>query len=311
MAGGSVMMHAVEAYLRLRRRAGFGMETAEFVLRSFARFAAKRKQTLIRTQTALDWAALGPSVAQRDARLKAICRFARHIRAEDRRHELPPAKYFGYRKKRRAPHIYSLIEIDSLIEAALRLRSKGGLALRAQTYATLVALLASTGLRVSEALGLHHTDVTADGLLIRETKFRKSRLVPLHDTAKVGLDHYLAKRGQAGSDDDHVFIGDHGRALPYHAVHSTFKTLLRKANLWPAQGCPRPRLHDLRHTFAVRALQASPSGRTRVNQHMVALSTYLGHVNIYATFWYLEAAADLMRDIADVGEAFMKKGAQS
>lgn len=89
------MMRDVEAYLRLRRRAGFGMETAEFVLRSFARFAARRKQTLIRAQTALDWAALGPSVAQRDARLKAICRFARHIRAEDRRHELPPAKYFG------------------------------------------------------------------------------------------------------------------------------------------------------------------------------------------------------------------------
>jgi integrase/recombinase XerD len=305
------MMRAVEAYLRLRRKAGFGMETAEFVLRSFARFAAKRKQARIRAQTALDWAALAPSVAQRDARLKAICRFARHIRAEDHRHELPPAKYFGYRKKRRAPHIYSLSEIDSLIEAALRLRSKGGLALRAQTYATLLALLASTGLRVSEALGLHHTDVTADGLLIRETKFRKSRLVPLHDTAKVGLDRYLVLRRETGSADDHVFIGDHGRALPYHAVHSTFKTLLRKANLWPPQGYPRPRLHDLRHTFAVRALQASPSGRTRVNQHMVALSTYLGHVNIYATYWYLEAAADLMRDIADVGEAFMKKGAQS
>lgn len=305
------MMRAVEAYLRLRRKAGFGMETAEFVLRSFARFAAKRKQARIRAQTALDWAALGPSVAQRDARLKAICRFARHIRAEDRRHELPPAKYFGYRKKRRPPHIYSTSEINSLIDAALRLRSKGGLALRAQTYATLLALLASTGLRVSEALGLHHTDVTADGLLIRETKFRKSRLVPLRDTAKVGLDRYLVLRRETGSADDHVFIGDHGRALPYHAVHSTFKTLLRKANLWPPQGCPRPRLHDLRHTFAVRALQASPSGRTRVNQHMVALSTYLGHVNIYATYWYLEAAADLMRDIADVGEAFLKRGAQS
>jgi integrase len=223
------------------------METEEFLLRSFARFAARRRQRLIRAQTALDWAALGPSVAQRDARLKAICRFARHIRAEDPRHELPPAKYFGYRKKRRPPHIYSLSEINSLIEAALRLRSKGELTLRAQTYATLLALLASTGLRVSEALGLHSTDVTADGLLIRETKFRKSRLVPLHDTAKVGLDRYLAKRRQAGSDDDHVFIGDHGRALPYHAVHSTFITLLRKVNLWPSQWRPRPRLHDLRH----------------------------------------------------------------
>ena len=184
---------------------------------------------------------------------------------------------------------------------------KGGLALRPQTYATLLALLASTGLRVSEALGLLHTDVTADGLLIRETKFRKTRLVPLHDTAKIGLDRYLALRRKVGSADDHVFIGDHGRALPYHAVHETFKTLLRKTNLLPAPGRPRPRLHDLRHTFAVRALQASPSGRTRVNQHMVALSTYLGHVNIYATYWYLDAAADLMRDIAEAGEAYMRE----
>jgi integrase/recombinase XerD len=310
MAGGAVMIRAVEAYLRLRRRAGFGMVTAEYFLRSFARFAARRKERLIRAQTVVDWAALGPSVAQRDARLKAICRFARHIRAEDHRHELPPANFFGYRKKRRVPYIYSLSEIDSLIKAALRLRPKGGLGLRPQTYATLLALLATTGLRVCEALGLRYTDVTADGLLIRETKFRKTRLVVLHDTAKIGLDRYLAQRRQASSADDHVFIGDHGRALPYHAVHSTFKTLLRKANLWPAPDRPRPRLHDLRHTFAVRALQASPSGRTRVNQHMVALSTYLGHVNIYATYWYLEAAADLMRDIADVGEAFMA-GAQS
>jgi integrase/recombinase XerD len=307
MAGGAVMINAVEGYIKLRRLAGFKVASAECLLQSFARFAAKRRQTLIRTQTAIDWAALGPSLSQRDARLKEVCRFARHLRAEDHRHELPPATYFGYRQKRPVPHIYSLSDINRLIEAALRLRPKGGLALRPQTYATLLALLATTGLRVSEALGLRYADVTADALLIRETKFRKTRLVPLHDTAKIGLDRYLAQRRQTSSTDDHVFIGDHGRALPYHAVHSTFITLLRKANLSPAPDRRRPRLHDLRHTFAVRALQVSPSGRTRVNQHMVALSTYLGHVNIYATYWYLEAAADLMRDIADVGEAFMKR----
>jgi integrase/recombinase XerD len=172
------------------------MASAECLLQSLACFAAKRRETLIRMQTAIDWAALGPSVSQRDARLKEVCRFARHMRAEDHRHELPPENYFGYRKRRPVPHIYSLSEINSLIEAALRLRPKGGLALRPQTYATLLALLASTGLRVSEALGLLHTDVTADGLLIRETKFRKTRLVPLHDTAKIGLDRYLARRRQ-------------------------------------------------------------------------------------------------------------------
>ena len=150
------MIGAVEGYIKLRRRTGFKMASAECLLQSFACFAAKRRETLIRMQTAIDWAALGPSVSQRDARLKEVCRFARHMRAEDHRHELPPANYFGYRKKRPVPHIYSLSEINRLIEAALRLRPKGGLALRAQTYATLLALLASTGLRVSEALGLLH-----------------------------------------------------------------------------------------------------------------------------------------------------------
>ena len=183
-------------------------------------------------------------------------------------------------------------------------------AMRAQTYTTLIALLACTGLRVSEALGLKFADITDDGLLIRETKFGKTRLVPLHDTAALALRRYVIRRRQLGAGDDHVFVGGHGRPLPYSAVHSTFKTLLKAAALWPTAGRHRPRLHDMRHAFAVRALQASPSGRSRIGQHMVALATYLGHVNIYATYWYLEATAELLTDIAVAGETFMSEGAQ-
>jgi integrase/recombinase XerD len=309
MAAGAPMMAAVEGYLALRRAVGFAMGNAEYLLDSFARFAAERNETHIRTQTAIDWAVLGPSVAQRDERLKTVCRFARHIRVENDRHELPPANYFGYRKKRRLPHIYSSIEISRLIEAALQLRPAG--TLRSQTYATLLALLAATGLRISEALGLRFADVTADGLLIRETKFRKTRLVPLHDTAVAGLQHYLMRRRHIASGDDHVFIGDHGRPLQYQTVQGTFQKLLRKADIWPSPSGYRPRLHDLRHAFAVRALQAGPTGRSRIGQHMVALATYLGHVNIYATYWYLEAVPDLLGDIADVSETFMCGGEQS
>ena len=166
------MMDAVERYLRLRRLTGFAMSNAEYLLASFARFAAERDETLIRAQTAIDWAAQGPSAAQRDARLKAVCRFARHVCAEDDRHELPPANYFGWRKKRRLPYIYAKGEIDRLIEAATQLRPRG--ALRPHTYATLLALLASTGLRISEALGLRFADITADGLLIREISYAYS-----------------------------------------------------------------------------------------------------------------------------------------
>ena len=298
------MLKAIETYLALRRATGFAMSSAEYLLRSFAAFAAEHGQSHVQVQTAIDWAALGPTVAQRDARLKAVCRFVRHIQVEDVRHELPPANHFGARKRRRTPHIYTANEIGRLVEAALRLRPKGGL--RPHTRATLIALLSATGLRISEALKLTIADVTSDGLLIRETKFRKTRLVPLHDTAAAGLERYLARRGP-GSDDEPVFIDKRGRPLRYIAVKETFDRLVGKAGI-KSRSARRPRLHDLRHTFAVRALQGSPSGRSRCGAHMVALATYMGHVNIYSTYWYLEATAELMRDVAAAGEGFMSEG---
>jgi len=298
------MLKAIETYLALRRATGFAMSSAEHLLKSFAAFAAERGQTHVETQTAIDWAALGPSVAQRDARLKAVCRFVRHVQIEDARHVLPPANHFGARKRRRTPHIYTADEIDRLVKAALRLGPKGSL--RPLTHATLIALLSATGLRISEALKLTIADVTSDGLLIRETKFRKTRLVPLHDTAKAGLKRYLARRGP-GSVDDPVFVDKRGRALRYIAVKETFDRLVGKAGIKSRSG-RRPRLHDLRHTFAVRALQGSPAGRGRCGAHMAALATYMGHVNIYATYWYLEATADLLRDVATAGEVFMSEG---
>ena len=197
------MLKTIETYLGLRRATGFAMSNAEYLLKSFAAFAAERGQSNVHTQTAIDWAALGPSVAQRDARLKAVCRFVRHVRIEEDRHELPPANHFDARKRRRPPHIYSAAELDRLIEVALQLRPRDGL--RGQTYATLIALLAATGLPISEALKLTIADVTPDGLMIRETKFRKTRLVPLHGTTAKGLQRYLSRR-RPRSDDDPVFI---------------------------------------------------------------------------------------------------------
>ncbi len=282
------MLHTIETYLALRRATGFAMSNAEYLLKSFAAFAVERGDAYVQTQTAIDWAALGPSVTQRDARLKSVCRFARHIRVEDVQHELPPANHFGARKRRRPPHIYSGAEICRLIEAAGPLRPQGGL--RSLTYATLIALLAATGLRISEALKLTFADITSDGLLIRETKFHKTRLVPLHDTVVAGLQRYLKRRGPS-SGDDPVFADRHGRPLRYIAVKETFDRLVCKAGIRPTSA-RRPRLHDLRHTFAVRALQGSPTGRNRCGAHMVALATYMGHVNIYTTYWYLEATAE-------------------
>jgi integrase/recombinase XerD len=248
------MLKAIEAYLALRRATGFAMLNAQYLLKSFAAFATERGQTHVHTQSAIDWAALGPSVAQRDARLKAVCRFVRHVRVEDALHELPPVNHFGARKMRRPPHIYSAAEIDRLIEAALRLRPKGSL--RSRTYATLIALLSVTGLRISEALKLTVADVTPDGLLIRETKFRKTRLVPLHDTAVEGLKRYVARR-RSSSETDPVFVDAHGRPLRYIAVKETFDRLIGRAAIVPAAK-RRPRLHDLRHNSERRII---PSDR--------------------------------------------------
>jgi integrase len=230
------MLNAIETYLALRRATGFAMSSPEYLLKSFAAFAAERGQTHVQTKTAIDWAALGPTVAQRDARLKALCRFVRHVQVEDAKHELPPANHFGARKRRRTPHIYTSDEIGRLVQAALRLRAMGGL--RPHTYATLIALLSATGLRISEALKLTIADVTSDGLLIRETKFRKTRLVPLHDTAATGLQRYLARRGP-GSDDDPVFVRIRHYGLLARSPTKA-ETLARARELIAAAAPPKP-----------------------------------------------------------------------
>lgn len=297
------MMPAMESYLAVRRAAGFKLSNADYLLRSFARFATQRGDLHIRAQTAIDWASETASVAQRDARLKTVCRFARYLRAEDQQHELPPAGYFGYRKMRRVPFIYSRAEIARLVNAALQSGPPG--ALRPQAYAALIALLSATGLRVSEALGLRFADITPEGLLIRKSKFQKTRLVPLHETAAEGLRRYLTLRRQAHPGDDHAFADDDGRSLTYPATYCTFQKLLKIAGIGATHNGHSPRLHELRHSFAVRALEVSPDGRDRVGQHMLALATYLGHVNINATYWYLEASPELLRDIAVAGEGFL------
>jgi len=199
------MLKTIETYLALRRATGYAMLNTEYLLKSFAAFATERGQTHVHTQTAIDWAARGPSAAQRDARLKAVCRFVRHVQVEDARHELPPVNHFGAHKARRSPHIYSAVEINHLIAAALRLRPKGGL--RSLTYATLIALLSATGLRISEALHLTLADVDARSgtLRIRDSKNGESRTVPVTSRLTATLAGYIAAAHPGPETTDHVF----------------------------------------------------------------------------------------------------------
>ena len=298
------MISIIERYLAVRRATGFELMNTEYLLRSFARWAAQRGETHIRSESAVAWASQTASVAQRDARLKTLCLFARYLRSEDPRHELPSANHFGYRKRRRVPHIYSAVEIGRLLHAASQLGPADSL--QPHTYRTLIGLLAVTGLRISEALALRFSEVTPQGLLIHRTKFQKTRLVPLHETTAAALDRYLIRRRERGGGEQ-VFIAEDGRPLRYRDVYSTFQKVAKAAKVSGSHD-HRPRWHELRHTFAVRALEASPKGRQQVGRHLLALATYMGHVNIDATYWYLEATPELLRDIARAAENFIRGG---
>jgi len=305
MAGGDIMLkQAIDAYLAVRHAAGFELRVPAILLRSFVRFAQDRGHSHVATQTAIDWAAMAPSKAQRHYRLRALIRFARYARAYDARHEIPPEDIFGHHRQRPIPFIFTPADIGRLLQAASRLGPAGSL--RPHMYRTLFALLACTGLRISEALALRFDDITPDGLLIRKTKFHKDRLVPLHKTALDGLEHYLMRRRRVGGADNHVFISLRGQGIRYYTVYETFRSLVQDLELEPETGRPRPNLHSLRHTFAVRVLEACPQGRDRINRHMLALSTYLGHARVADTYWYLEATPQLMVDIADACELFTK-----
>jgi integrase len=299
-----MLTDAVAGYVALRRAAGFSFNTEAAQLKSFAAFSEAKTEHRVRAQIAIEWAGLAPSVAQRSRRLGMVIRFSRHLHAEDELHEIPPPFFGAERRLRRVPYVLSQKQVGQLVDAASQ---AGYRTLRRATYSTLFALLACTGLRVSEAIRLRLQDITPDGLLIRESKFRKSRLVPLHQSARAGLERYLQQRCPYAPEDDHVFVSLRRKPLLSGDVASAFRVAACAIGL-PDRPRARPTPHSLRHTFAVRALQTCPDGRDAISEHMLALSTYLGHANVASTYWYLEAVPELLVDIAESFERFMMGG---
>lgn len=294
-----MLNQAIDNYLKIRRVAGFELKVDDGLLRNFARFATERSETQVRRQSAIDWAAQAPSPSQRERRLGMVRRFSDHVCAEEPGHERIPQHVFAHSRRRPFPTLFAPQQLRQLLEATARLRPKGSL--RPHTYYTLFGLLAATGLRISEALHLLLEDVTADGLLVRNTKFHKSRLVPLHETTAAALARYLEQRKARGGGDNHVFIATTGGALTYPMVNGTFHFLIASINLGSRLD-QHPRIHSLRHYFAVRALENCSGGRDVVARQMVALSTYLGHAHVADTYWYLQATPHLIRGIADACE---------
>jgi len=299
-----MIMRAVQSYLSVRRAAGFRLKEVDFHLTSFAVYSKDHGQRHLNAQTAIDWARRSSSLIQRARRLGDLIRFARYIHAEDARHEIPHAVFGTERRPRRPPFILSDGQIRQLVELASQ---SGYPTLRRQTYSTLFALLACTGLRVSEAIRLRYDDITRDGLVIRSTKFQKNRLVPLHPTAQAGLERYLQHRRPYAKFDDHVFISLRRKPLLIDDVDVAFRTVAAKMGLPHGRGVRRATPHSLRHAFAVRALLTCPDGRDHITQHMLMLSTYLGHGTAALTYWYLEAVPELMRNIADRCDAHVAR----
>lgn len=300
-----MLMPLVHDYLAVRRAMGFDLEWAEPTLLQFADFASALGETHIRAATAIEWAAAGGTAGERHRRLRRIVLLARYGRAEDPGHEIPPGDVFPRVPRKILPVIFTPDEARRLVLAGSRLSPTGSL--RPRMFSALFALLFATGLRISEALALRFDDVTQRGLIIRETKFRKTRLVPLHETARTGLSQYLERRRRAGALPDTLFINLRGQPCGYRGVHKGFAQALEGAAI-PRHAGRWPRIHDIRHTFAVRALEACPRGREQIARHMLALSTYLGHTRISDTYWYLQATPHLMRDIADACESLLRHG---
>ena len=301
-----MLTQAVESYLEVRRAMGFALHSEGSLLQSFAKYSDGAGQSHICAETAIQWAGMARSITTRARRLGQVIRLAQYLRAEDQRHQVPPAVFGCEKGPRPVPYIFSADNVKRLVQAASELGRRNPF--RGQTHSTFFALLACTALRLSEAIRLRFEDVTADGLIIRCSKFRKSRLVPLHSTAQVGLEQYLQKRRPFAPFDDHVFVSLRRRPLLVGDAETAFRTAAQKIGLKRVSGLPRPTIHSLRHTFAVRSLENCPDGRDRITKHMLALSTYLGHSKVADTYWYLEATPELMSGIAHSCEAFFAGG---
>jgi integrase/recombinase XerD len=301
-----MMTPLLDEYLTLRRASGFQLRVQEVHLRNFVKFAAERGEVFVRTQSALDWAAQAPSPSQRGHRLDVVRLFARHAKLDDPRHEVPPVGVFSSQRPPYRPFIFTADQIRSVLRYAAALTPIGSL--RPWTYCTLFSLLAVTGMRISEALALRLEDLTPDGLVIRKTKFQKSRILPLHPSTQAGLQRYLQQRSRLGVTDDHIFISLRRRPLPYPVAVATFLQTVRALGLHPGPGQRGPRLHDLRHSWAVAALEASPHGYDQVNQHVLAVSTYLGHAKLESTYVYLHTTPRLLSDIATRCEQMAREG---
>ncbi|EKS26804.1 MULTISPECIES: tyrosine-type recombinase/integrase [Hyphomicrobiales] len=301
MSAPYTMLSRAEAYLAERRRLGFALKRPGSQILAFACFAdAGGHKGPLTSAIVLRWA---KEEAQVDdpytwaRRVDVLRPFARYLTDLDPHTEFPAGFPFGRSKRRLAPHIYTPAEVEALIGAASRLSPQGGLT--PATFTTLFGLLAATGLRISEALNLRCGDIdgTRAHLTVRHSKFQRTRLVPLHSTTTQVLRRYLRARARYGSMNitTPLFMSEKtGGVLRYSEVRGVFLRFAAELRIIPRGGHRYIRVHDLRHTFICRRLMLWQENGTDVDNAMMTLSTYVGHVNLGDTYWYLQAVPELM-----------------
>lgn len=305
MSARNCLQARVDDYLAERRRLGFELQSLDTLLADFAKFVAVRHHRgPLTVELMVDWVRLAkgglgtPETWYR--KMATLRRFVRYLRQFEPRTQMPDASIFGPEPGRVAPHIYREKEIADLLAAARKLGPHDSL--RPATFETLLGLMASTGMRVSEAIHLRDADVDLKRgmLIVRESKFAKSRQLPLHPSTVGALARYQRQRMQhvATTADAPFFISSRGRRLGQplgdRQVHRVFNGLRDSLDMVNRGAHAAPRLHDLRHTFAVRRLMLWHRQGTDIDQMMLALSTYLGHTKISHTYWYLSAVPELM-----------------
>lgn len=295
----NTLPQALEEYLALRQAMGFQVHHACVLLPRFIGFLEQQEATYITSELALHWAT-EPRAAQPaewSRRLSLIRGFARYRSATDPRTQIPSAGLLPYRAQRASPYLYSDAEIGQLVQAAEQLYSPTGL--RAHTYVAAFGLLAVTGMRVGELLGLDdkNVDLALGHLTIRGAKFGKSRLLPLHPTTQEALRHYVAERDRRYpiAQTPSFLVSEQGTRLSQWAIRRTFVALSRQIGLRGPTDSHGPRLHDFRHRFAVEVLLRWYREGVDVERHLSELSTYLGHVKVSDTYYYLSATPELLQ----------------
>jgi integrase len=285
---------ALNDYLATRRSLGFKLDRAHKLLPGFADYLAETGKFFVTTKAALAWATLPQSARSNwwAMRLVLVRGFAKYMQTLDPRTEVPPLELLPYRRVRPQPYVYTAGDVVALLEAAHALP----LPLMAATYTTVIGLLSISGMRIGEAIALNNDDVDLHrGILtIRKSKFGKTREVPVHATTVDALARYHKKREYRwpSCKEPSFFVSTAGTRLLYQNVNIKFRELVCTAGLDTRQ--PRPRIHDLRHTFAIRTVVAWYRDGEDVEARLPQLSTYLGHISPSSTYWYLSAVPELL-----------------